>query len=72
MMEVSDGVFTNGNERFRFVGSDPVAGPPTIVWREDRVRVWVAAARGLKAGDACIEARVGRVAGSPGFATRAA
>jgi IS30 family transposase len=33
-------------------------GAPTIAWREDRVRFWVAIARGLKTEDADVEAGV--------------
>jgi IS30 family transposase len=39
-------------------GQIPSPGRPTVAWREDRVRFWVAIARGVKTEDACVEAGV--------------
>jgi hypothetical protein len=39
-------------------GQIPSPGAPTVAWREDRVRFWVAIARGVKTDVAAAEARV--------------
>jgi IS30 family transposase len=39
-------------------GQIPSPGRPSVAWREDRVRFWVAIARGAKTEDACVEAGV--------------
>lgn len=39
-------------------GQIPSPGRPTVAWREDRVRFWVAIARGVKTEEACVEAGV--------------
>jgi len=39
-------------------GQVPSPGRPTVAWREDRVRFWVAIARGVKTEDAALEAGV--------------
>src|SRR4030095_783956 len=45
-------------------GQVPSPGRPTVAWREDRVRVWAAVARGGKAHGAAGEAGGGVARGS--------
>ena len=54
----SDGIFAAAEAGPGISGADPIAGRPTIAWREGRVRFWAAIARGIKTEDACVEARV--------------
>ncbi len=39
-------------------GQIPSPGRPTVAWREDRVRLWAAIARGVETEDAAVEAGV--------------
>src|SRR5208282_3855455 len=39
-------------------GQIPSPGRPSVAWRADRVRFWLAIARGAKTEDACVEAGV--------------
>ena len=39
-------------------GQIPSPGRPTVAWREDRVKFWAAIARGVKTGEAAVEAGV--------------
>jgi hypothetical protein len=44
-------------------GQIPSPGRPTVAWRKDRVRFWVAIARGVKTEDVCVEAGVSAAVG---------